>query len=58
MWGSQTHVYLHAWRLTSFRSQAVTGNEFFRTVTEEILDHVIREMTCVDQNIDTEDADG
>jgi uncharacterized protein YyaL (SSP411 family) len=31
-------VYLHAWILTSFRSQAVTGNEFFRTITEEILD--------------------
>jgi uncharacterized protein YyaL (SSP411 family) len=30
------HVYLHAWQ--------VTGNEFFRTVTEEILDYVMREM--------------
>jgi uncharacterized protein len=30
-------VYLHTWQ--------VTGNEFFRTVTEEILDYVIREMT-------------
>jgi uncharacterized protein YyaL (SSP411 family) len=30
-------VYLHAWR--------VTGNEFFRTITEEILDYVVREMT-------------
>ena len=30
-------VYLHAWQ--------VTGNEFFRTVTEEILDYVMREMT-------------
>jgi uncharacterized protein YyaL (SSP411 family) len=29
-------VYLHAWQ--------VTGNEFFRTITEEILDYVIREM--------------
>jgi len=29
-------VYLHAWQ--------VTGNEFFRTVTEEILDYVMREM--------------
>jgi hypothetical protein len=37
-------VYLHAWILTSFRSQAVTGNEFFRTITEEILDYVMREM--------------
>ena len=30
-------VYLHAWQ--------VTGNEFFRTITEEILDYVVREMT-------------
>jgi uncharacterized protein YyaL (SSP411 family) len=30
-------VYLHAWQ--------VTGNDFFRTITEEILDYVIREMT-------------
>ena len=30
-------VYLHAWQ--------VTGSEFFRTVTEEILDYVMREMT-------------
>ena len=30
-------VYLHAWQLT--------GNEFFRTITEEILDYVVREMT-------------
>jgi hypothetical protein len=29
-------VYLHAWQ--------VTGNEYFRTITEEILDYVIREM--------------
>ena len=29
-------VYLHAWQ--------VTGNQFFRTITEEILDYVIREM--------------
>lgn len=29
-------VYLHAWQ--------VTGNEFFCTITEEILDYVIREM--------------
>jgi uncharacterized protein len=32
-------VYLHAWQ--------VTGNEFFRTITEEILDYVVREMTYV-----------
>jgi uncharacterized protein YyaL (SSP411 family) len=29
-------VYLHAWQ--------VTGNEFFRSITEEILDYVVREM--------------
>jgi uncharacterized protein YyaL (SSP411 family) len=29
-------VYLHAWQ--------VTGNEFYRTITEEILDYVMREM--------------
>jgi uncharacterized protein YyaL (SSP411 family) len=29
-------VYLHAWQ--------VTGNAFFRTITEEILDYVVREM--------------
>jgi hypothetical protein len=39
-------VYLHAWLLTSERSQAVTGNEFFRTITEEILDYVVREMAA------------
>jgi uncharacterized protein YyaL (SSP411 family) len=32
-------VYLHAWQ--------VTDNEFFRTITEEILDYVVREMTYV-----------
>jgi uncharacterized protein YyaL (SSP411 family) len=32
-------VYLHAWQ--------VTGNGFFRTITEEILDYVAREMTYV-----------
>jgi uncharacterized protein YyaL (SSP411 family) len=30
-------VYLHAWQ--------VTGNQFFSTITEEILDYVVREMT-------------
>ncbi len=30
-------VYLHAWQ--------VTGNPFFRTIAEEVLDYVIREMT-------------
>jgi hypothetical protein len=32
-------VYLHAWQ--------VTGKPFFRTITEEILDYVVREMTYV-----------
>ena len=32
----RARVYLHAWQ--------VTGNELFRTVTEEILDYVVREM--------------
>ena len=31
-------VYLHAWILNSSRIQAVTGNEFFRTIIAEILD--------------------
>jgi uncharacterized protein YyaL (SSP411 family)/DMSO/TMAO reductase YedYZ molybdopterin-dependent catalytic subunit len=30
-------VYLHAWQ--------VTGSQFFRAITEEILDYVVREMT-------------
>jgi uncharacterized protein YyaL (SSP411 family) len=30
-------VYLHAWQ--------VTGNQFFRTITEEILDYVVRELS-------------
>jgi uncharacterized protein YyaL (SSP411 family) len=30
-------IYLHAWQ--------VTGNEFFRTIGEEILDYVKRELT-------------
>ncbi|MFN2250184.1 MAG: thioredoxin domain-containing protein, partial [Candidatus Promineifilaceae bacterium] len=43
-------VYLHAWQ--------VTGNEFFRTITEEILDYVIREMTDpVGGFYSTQDAD-
>jgi len=29
-------LYLHAWQ--------VTGNQFFRTITEEVLDYVVREM--------------
>jgi uncharacterized protein YyaL (SSP411 family) len=39
-------VYLHAWQ--------VTGSEFFHTITEEILDYVVREMTCVDACVDTQ----
>jgi uncharacterized protein YyaL (SSP411 family) len=43
-------VYLHAWQ--------VTGNEFFRTVTEEILDYVAREMLDPDGGFySTQDAD-
>jgi uncharacterized protein YyaL (SSP411 family) len=33
-------VYLHVWQ--------VTGNQFHRTITEEMLDYVVREVTCVD----------
>jgi uncharacterized protein YyaL (SSP411 family) len=43
-------VYLHAWQ--------VTGKEFFRTITEEILDYVVREM--LDESggfYSTQDAD-
>jgi uncharacterized protein YyaL (SSP411 family) len=37
----------------------VTGNEFFRTITEGILDYVIREMTDpVGGFCSTQDADG
>jgi len=39
-------VYLHAWQ--------VTGNEFFRTIAEEILDYVVREMTCVAASANTQ----
>jgi uncharacterized protein len=43
-------VYLHAWQ--------VTGNELFRTITEEILDYVIREMTDPSGGFySTQDAD-
>jgi hypothetical protein len=43
-------VYLHAWQ--------VTGNEFFRTITEEILDYVVREMTDSAEGFySTQDAD-
>jgi uncharacterized protein YyaL (SSP411 family) len=43
-------VYLHAWQ--------VTGNEFFRTITEEILDYVVREMLAPGGGFfSTQDAD-
>jgi uncharacterized protein YyaL (SSP411 family) len=43
-------VYLHAWQ--------VTGNEFFRTITEEILDYVVREMLAPEGGFySTQDAD-
>jgi len=43
-------VYLHAWQ--------VTGEPFFRTVTEETLDYVMREMTDPDGGFySTQDAD-
>jgi uncharacterized protein YyaL (SSP411 family) len=43
-------VYLHAWQ--------VTGNEFFRTITEEILDYMVREMTDPSGGFySTQDAD-
>jgi uncharacterized protein YyaL (SSP411 family) len=43
-------VYLHAWQ--------VTGNEFFRTITEEILDYVVREMSAPEGGfLSTQDAD-
>jgi uncharacterized protein YyaL (SSP411 family) len=43
-------VYLHAWQ--------VTGNEFFRTITEEVLDYVVREMNDPEGGFySTQDAD-
>jgi uncharacterized protein YyaL (SSP411 family) len=43
-------VYLHAWQ--------VTGDEFFRTITEEILDYVVREMLDLEGGFySTQDAD-
>lgn len=43
-------VYLHAWQ--------VTGSQFFRTTTEEILDYVVREMLDPDDWFySTQDAD-
>jgi hypothetical protein len=45
-----SRVYLHAWQ--------VTGEPFFRTVAEEILDYVIREMTDAAGGFySTQDAD-
>jgi uncharacterized protein YyaL (SSP411 family) len=43
-------VYLHAWQLT--------GTEFYRSITEEILDYVAREMTGPQGGFySTQDAD-
>jgi uncharacterized protein YyaL (SSP411 family) len=43
-------VYLHAWQ--------VTGNEFFRTITQEILDYAVREMLNPEGGFySTQDAD-
>ena len=43
-------VYLHAWQ--------ATRNRFFRTITEEILDYVVREMTDAGGGFhSTQDAD-
>jgi uncharacterized protein YyaL (SSP411 family) len=43
-------VYVHAWQ--------VTDNEFFRTIVEETLDYVIREMTDPAEGFySTQDAD-
>jgi len=43
-------VYLHAWQ--------VTGNEFFRTIAEETLDYVMREMLAPERGFySTQDAD-
>jgi uncharacterized protein YyaL (SSP411 family) len=43
-------VYLHVWQ--------VTGNAFYRTITEETLDYVVREMTSPEGGFySTQDAD-
>jgi hypothetical protein len=45
-----SRVYLHAWQ--------VTGNTFYRRVTEETLDYVLREMTSPEGGFySTQDAD-
>jgi len=49
-------VYLHGWQ--------VTGNQFFRTITEEIVDYVVREMlgesggSCSTRDADSEGEEG
>ncbi len=43
--GAARHTSSSAWSLTSEQSQAVTGSDSLRTITEEILDYVVREMT-------------
>ena len=35
-------------------SQAVTGNEFYRTITSEVVDFVMRDVTCVDASVNTQ----
>jgi uncharacterized protein YyaL (SSP411 family) len=46
----RAHIYLHAWQGTE--------NEFCRTITEEILDYVVREMLDPDSGFySTQDAD-
>jgi hypothetical protein len=43
-------VYLHAWQ--------VTGNELNRTITEETLDYVVRDMTYVGADANDGNAGG
>ena len=45
-----SRVYLHAWQ--------ITGDEFFKTIAEEIYDYVLREMTAPEGGFySTTDAD-